>query len=76
MVARFFRGVENTRPWLTDLVSQAGLRIPRSQATEIGASIRAAAAMSRWNMACCATERKMGEPTDALGLPSAHSWLA
>jgi hypothetical protein len=36
---------ENTRPWLTDLVSQAGLRIPRSQATEIGASIRAAAAM-------------------------------
>jgi|Tabmets5t2r1_1033131.scaffolds.fasta_scaffold04244_4 hypothetical protein len=45
MVARFFRGVENTRPWLTDLVSQAGLRIPRSQATEIGASIRAAAAM-------------------------------
>ena len=45
MVARFFRGVENTRPWVTDLVGQAGLRIPRSQATEIGAPIRAAEAM-------------------------------
>jgi hypothetical protein len=42
---RFFRGVENTRPWVTDLVGQAGLGIPRSQATEIGAPVRAAEAM-------------------------------
>jgi multimeric flavodoxin WrbA len=29
-----------------------------------------------WTMACSATEPRMGEPTDAPGLASAHPWLA